>query len=242
MARLPRIVVPGLPLHIIQRGNNRLPVFFAEEDYRYYLNTLTEVSHRYGCAVHAYVLMTNHVHLLITPEANGSVSCCMQALGRKYVRYINDSYGRTGTLWEGRFKSALVDTDRYLLTCYRYIELNPVRANMVIGPDAYQWSSYRSNAMGHHDDLLIPHDKYIELGANSKARQQTYRLLFFRHTEDSKLNVIREATQTGTIIGNEMFKQEIARMLKRRVAIFDHGGDRKSRDFNEKKISSTLTP
>lgn len=242
MARLPRIVVPGLPLHIIQRGNNRLPVFFTEEDYRYYLDTLTEASHQHGCAVHAYVLMTNHVHLLMTPGAKDSVSYCMQALGRKYVRYINDSYGRTGTLWEGRFKSALVDTERYLLTCYRYIELNPVRANMVTLPGVYQWSSYRSNAMGHHDDLLSPHDKYIELGVDSKMRQQTYRQLFSCHADEDKLNMVREATQAGTIIGNEMFKQKITRMLKRRVDIFDHGGDRKSRDFNEKKISSALTP
>ena len=116
MARLPRIVVPGHPLHIIQRGNYRLPVFFTEEDYRCYLNTLTEDSLRYGRAVQAYVLMTNHVHLLMTPEAGESGSRCMQALGRKYVRYINDSYVRTGTLWEGRFKSALVDSDQYLLT------------------------------------------------------------------------------------------------------------------------------
>ena len=130
----------------------------------------------------------------------------------------------------------------YLLACYRYIELNPVRANMVIGPDGYQWSSYHSSAMGHHDDLLTAHDKYIELGADSKARQQMYRQLFSRHTEEDKLKIIRDATQTGTIIGNGMFKQEIARVLKRRVAIFDHGGDRKSRDFNEKRISSTLTP
>ncbi|MGB5766265.1 MAG: transposase [Arenicellales bacterium] len=242
MARLPRIVVPGLPLHIIQRGNNRLPVFFVEEDYRYYLNTLTEVSLRYGCAVHAFVLMTNHVHLLMTPEADESVSRCMQALGRKYVRYINDSYGRTGTLWEGRFKSALIDSDRYFLTCYRYIELNPVRANMVAEPGDYQWSSYRSNARGHQDDLITPHEKYIELGADSKERQQTYKQLFSFYTEEDRLNIIRDATQTGAIIGNEKFKQEIARMLKRRVARFDHGGDRKGRVFHEKKISSTLTP
>ena len=157
MARLPRIVVAGQPLHIIQRGNNRHVIFFADDDYRQYFADMEVAARRCGCAVHAYVLMTNHVHLLVTPEETEGPSRMMQAIGRRYVRYVNQTYRRTGTLWEGRFKSALIDADAYLLACSRYIELNQLRARMVQHPREYPWSSYRHNAHGATDVLFSEH-------------------------------------------------------------------------------------
>lgn len=148
MARQPRYVLPGQPQHVIQRGNNRDVIFVAEADYRFYLDKLKDACDRMGCEVHAYVLMTNHVHLLMTPYEENSLGRVMQSLGRRYVQYFNYRYRRTGTLWEGRYRATLIDAESYLLTCYRYIELNPVRAGMVSHPGDYPWSSYRSNALG----------------------------------------------------------------------------------------------
>ena len=147
MARLPRFVLPGQPQHVIQRGNNRQDIFRAKGDYHYYLEKLGEVADKHQCDIHAYVLMTNHVHLLVTPHQENSIGKMMQTLGRYYVQYFNDRYQRTGTLWEGRYKATLIDTEQYLLTCMRYIELNPVRAkNMAKHASEYPWSSYRCNA------------------------------------------------------------------------------------------------
>jgi putative transposase len=178
VARQPRLDFPGVPQHVVQRGNNRQPCFVAEEDYARYREDLHEAAAHCGCSIHAYVLMTNHAHLLVTGAATGAVSRMMQRLGRRYVAGFNASYRRTGTLWEGRFKSSLVDSRRYLLTCYRYIELNPVRAAMVADPAAYPWSSYRSNALGNEDGVISPHPVYLALGADAASRQAAYRTLF----------------------------------------------------------------
>ena len=152
MARLPRLIVPGFPHHVIQRGNNRQRIFETQADYAFFLELAQEHASQFGVAIHAYVLMPNHIHLLATPQtAQDALPKMMQAVGRRYVRHFNDSHGRTGTLWEGRYKSTLNDSERYLLTCSRYIELNPVRAGMVERPDAYQWSSFRCNADGLPD-------------------------------------------------------------------------------------------
>jgi len=148
MARLPRLYVPGCAHHIIQRGNNRQACFFDDLDYAFYLDKLKEASKKYRVSIHAFVLMTNHVHLLATPNDQYGISKMMQSLGRRYVGYVNATYQRTGTLWEGRYKSTLVDSEDYLLTVSRYIELNPVRADMVDHPAEYPWSSYRGNSMG----------------------------------------------------------------------------------------------
>lgn len=156
MPRRARLAVPGIPWHIIQRGNNRSPCFYADEDYRRYLDTLAEQAVKYDCAIHAYVLMTNHVHLLLTPQQEDSAALLMKHLGQRYVQYINRTYRRSGTLWEGRFKSCLAQEERYVLTCYRYIELNPVRANMVARPEDYRWSSYHTNGIGQPDPLITP--------------------------------------------------------------------------------------
>jgi len=170
MARLPRLNLPGIPQHVIQRGNNKQVSFFNDKDYVVYLDKLKLYSTKYSVAVHSYVLMTNHVHLLMTPETEQGVSQVMQALGRYYVRYINQTYERTGTLWEGRYKSTLVDSDNYFLTVSRYIELNPVRAGMVAHPADYLWSSYQCNALGKPIELITPHSLS---GAGKKSKAPT---------------------------------------------------------------------
>lgn len=154
--------------HVVQRGNDRQPCFAAEVDYQHYRQELAEAALRHGCAVHAYVLMTHHVHLLVTPAEVGGVSRLMQAIGRRYVACFNARYRRTGTLWERRFNSALVDSDRYLLTCYRCIELNPVRAGRVPGPREYPWSRHARDAHGSHDPRITPHAAYLRLGSTDR--------------------------------------------------------------------------
>lgn len=231
MARLPRIIIPGQPQHVIQRGNNRQAIFFAEMDYLKYLDVLRCSAAAQKCHIHAYVLMTNHVHLLLTPDREDSLSLMMQAVGRQYVRYMNKQYRRSGTLWEGRFKSALIDSGRYFLTCSRYIELNPVRANMVKAPGDYRWSSYRVNAHGLKNSWIMPHKLYIALGETGEDRQSSYRALFQAHVDAESLQLIRESTRQNTIIGDGRFQDEIQAMLKRRVFKHGHGGDRKSEQF-----------
>ncbi len=174
MARLPRICPPSIPQHVIQRGNNRSICFTGDQDFSAYANWLLEYSREYNVAVHAWVFMTNHVHLLVTPANSSGLSSMMQALGRRYVRYFNYQYRRTGTLWEGRFKSSLVQSETYLLQCYRYIELNPVRANMVDDPSAYTWSSYHCNALGIESKLCTPHEEYLKLG---KCKETCFHIL-----------------------------------------------------------------
>jgi putative transposase len=193
MPRPPRIVLPSVPLHIIQRGNNRVACFASHNDYLVYLDMLRECAFDCGCALHAYVLMTNHVHLLLTPDADNSASMMMQRLGRRYVHYFNRRHSRTGTLWEGRFRSSLVEDERYLMVCHRYIELNPIRARMAALPFDYPWSSYRANACGQRNDLLTPHPLYTRLGGNAMARQLAYRGLFREALTDETLDWIRQA-------------------------------------------------
>ena len=223
MPRKPRFVLPGVPLHVVQRGNNRDPIFFDESDYAAYLKWLGEAAERYGCAVHAYVLMTNHVHVLVTPGDSDGVSRMMQYLGRKYVPYINHSYGTTGTLWEGRFKASLIDAEGYLFSCMRYIELNPVRAAMVKSPAHYRWSSYRANAQGKEDALITPHARYLALGRTAEARSEAYRALFKSSLSEAELTDLRAAWQTGTPLGNERFKEKIETKLGVRVGYAARG-------------------
>lgn len=234
MARLPRIVLPGYPLHVVQRGNNRQACFFSEDDYLLYLKCVSDAAVRYGCFVHAYVLMTNHVHLLVTPTTKQSISTALQSVGRSYVRYINMTYRRSGTLWEGRYKSAVVDSERYLLACSRYIELNPVRAGMVDRPDDYRWSSYHCNALGVLDELVTPHTIYNDLGSSDNERQAAYRSMISACADTVDVNAIRHVTGQGAVLGDDRFLAQIEAVLGRRVSKFNHGGDRKSREFREK--------
>jgi putative transposase len=217
MARLPRIAPPGIPVHIIQRGNNRQICFVSEEDHLAYTGWLIEYSKKYGVDIHAWVMMTNHVHLLCTPRRDSALSRMMQALGRRYVRYFNFEYRRSGTLWEGRYKSCLVQAERYLLEVYRYIELNPVRAEMVTDPGEYRWSSYQVNALGNDHDLCTPHPQYLALGLKPEERMKNYRALFAHHVDGVLLDEIRTNGNKGMAIGNDRFKEEIETLSGRRL-------------------------
>lgn len=211
MPRRPRIKLPGYPQHLVQRGVNREPCFFAEEDYHGYLHWLKKSAADYRCAIHAYVLMTNHVHLLVTPETPEGLSRLMQSVGRRYVQYINRAYKRTGTLWEGRFKSSVVQAEHYFLLCSRYIELNPVRAGMVTDPGQYRWSSYRHNGLGERDERMTPHAEYLALGASAQVRQAAYRALFRPQLDDEALPDIRLALSQGQPLGNDRFSESLCR-------------------------------
>ena len=178
MPRALRACPINIPQHIIQRGNNRQTCFANEEDFANYAQWLRDASLRYAVDIHAWVFMTNHVHLLVTPKQEGGISAMMQHLGRRYVRYFNSRYERSGTLWEGRFKSCLIDSDAYLFQCQRYIELNPVRACMVKNPDNYRWSSYHAHARGIDTQIWTPHPLYLALGDNKTQRIKAYRELF----------------------------------------------------------------
>ena len=219
MARRPRLEFPCAPVHVVQRGNNRLPCFSHDDDYCAYLESLHESSVNTGVHVHAYVLMTNHVHLLLTAHAPHAVSRMMQALGRRYVRYINGVYRRTGTLWEGRFKSSLIDTRSYLLTCYRYIALNPVRAAMIASPAMYRWSSYARNALGAPQRLVTPHPEYTALGSSDSQRCAAYRELFQATLDADDLAAIRAHIEQERALGSPRFQAEIEAALARSVRL-----------------------
>jgi len=227
MPRQPRLDLAGLPQHVVQRGNNRQPCFLREQDYRCYLQLLLESTKVESCLVHAYVLMTNHVHLIVTPNAKGALSRCMQALGRRYVTYFNKTYRRTGTLWEGRYKASLVDNQAYLLTCYRYIELNPVRAAMVIHPEDYPWSSFHANALGINDPLIKPHREYLALDADPAQRLEAYRALFKSALSDDQLLDIRAHLQQQKALGTRRFQAAIEAELGRAAAVRPQGRPRK---------------
>jgi len=197
-----------MPYHIVQRGNNREACFIEPENYLYYLELWQELSRRYGVAVHAYVLMTNHIHFLATPETETALSNTMKVVGSRYAQYINKKYRRTGTLWEGRHRSSLVQSDRYLLTCMRYIELNPVRASMVDRPEVYQWSSYGCNAWGDAG-WLVQHEIYRQLGHTKESRCYAYRELFRYQLSEHDLHTIREAAHYCQPVGDDRFKQQI---------------------------------
>jgi putative transposase len=236
MARLPRMIIAGQPQHIIVRGNNRCEIFCCEDDYRFYLDKLLAGCIKHDCQVHAYVLMTNHVHLLMTPLSETSLSKTLQMLGRYYVQYFNYCYQRSGTLWEGRYKATLIDSESYLLTCMRYIELNPVRAAMVETPAEYPWSSYRKNALGQADELVIPHSEYLRLGRDEHERQSAYQALFSQVISETHINEIRDATNKAWALGDSRFKNSIQSQLVRRQEPSARGGDRKSAQFKIKQV------
>jgi len=213
MPRLRRYVLPGQPQHVIQRGNNRCPIFIADEDYGCFRHYLARACDLHGCHIHAYILITNHIHLLITPDKEDSISQTMQSIGRRYVQYFNHTYQRTGTLWEGRYKATLIDTEAYLLTCSRYIELNPVRANMVAHPADYRWSSFRANAYGEPDPLITAHAVYLAQHHDLDERQKHYQSLFAGQIDSKDIQTIRNAAQLSMPVGSDQFKTQIETAL-----------------------------
>ncbi|MEO6924443.1 MAG: transposase [Bryocella sp.] len=228
MPRQPRLDLANIRQHVVQRDNDRQPCFFTDVDRVRYLQDLREISQNEGCSVHAYVLMTNHVHLLMTPTASGQVSRVMQSLGRRYVRYINDRYRRTGTLWEGRCKSSLVDRETYLLHCYRYIELNPVRARTTLDPLDYLWSSHAQNAFGKDDPLIHPHPDYLALGSTDQERHSAYRALAMENLSQDHLEAIRTYLQRQHALGSDRFCIAIEKQLSRRTGPAKIGRPRKA--------------
>jgi putative transposase len=215
MPRRPRVHLDEVPLHIVQRGHNREPCFFGDADYRVYLHWLELALRDAQCALHAYALMTNHVHLLVTPRQAMLVPKLLIALGRRYVQYVNNRYRRTGTLWDSRYKSSLVDSETYLIACMRYIELNPVRAGMVRDPGEYPWTSYRANALGCSDPLVTAHAGYLALGFGGEAGRAAYRDLFHSELAPDVLSDIRVALDRGNPLGNRRFCEWVEGALGR---------------------------
>ena len=217
MARLPRLTLPGYPHHVIQRGNNRQPIFASVADYRYLLGLLHENAKKFNVAIHAYVLMGNHFHLLATPQADKGLPLLMQAVGRSYVRYFNDLQGRSGTLWEGRYRSTLIQTDRYLLACMAYIDLNPVRAGMVREAKDYPWSSH-GHYIGQRDDKIVsPHSLFWALGNTPFAREAAYADLVHAGISPAQQADLTRSALNGWALGEESFVTDLQKRTDRRV-------------------------
>ncbi|MEY4883154.1 MAG: hypothetical protein RIS34_1008 [Pseudomonadota bacterium] len=217
MARLPRLTLPGYPHHVIQRGNNRQAIFASLADYQTLLDLLRVNAEKFGVALHAYVLMTNHFHLLATPQTADALPQMMQAVGRSYVRYFNDSQGRTGTMWEGRYKSTLIQTDRYLLACMAYIDLNPVRAGLVAQAADYAWSSHGHYIGRRTDKLVTPHPLFWELGNTPFAREAAYADLVRAGVSDQQQRDLTQSALSGWALGEDDFVADLQKMTLRRV-------------------------
>jgi len=227
MPRKPRFFLPNVPNHVVQRGRNRDPVFYETADYLYYLTKLKDALIKYDVELHAYVLMTNHVHLLMSAKEVSGVSLVMQYVGRFYVSYINHKYGFSGSLWEGRFKSNLIDSDRYLFACMRYIELNPVRAGMVSSPDEYVYSSYHCNALNLADELITPHAEFVKLSDKLDLRSVFYANLFEQVIPNDVLAELKAGYQSGTPAGSGQFKESIEKVLQRKLGYAVRGRPKK---------------
>ncbi|HAW94471.1 MULTISPECIES: transposase [unclassified Arsukibacterium] len=207
MPRRKRYLIANMPYHVVQRGHNRCNCFYDEIDKACYLSILETYLTAYQVQLHAFVLMSNHVHLLLTAGKEGVISNVIQNLGRDYVHYFNKRYHRVGTLWDGRFKDSLVETDQYFLTCQRYIELNPVRAKMVAHPADYHWSSYHANARGIKIKVITPHQVYLNLAETSEKRLENYQALFEGGLPDHDLESIRDAIKHSYPLANESYIQ-----------------------------------
>ncbi len=229
MPRKTRMYLPGIPAHVVQRGHNRDACFFDTRDYQFYLAQLGVGLRRYGVALHAYVLMTNHVHLLMTPECEAGISRLMAHMGRQYVQYSNRRYRRSGARWEERHKASLVQAETYSLSCMRYIELNPVVAGMVQAPEQYRWTSYRTHAWGDHDALLTEHPIYRRLGDTPRVRQHAYRELFRAPVDERDIHDIRRCVAFNHPLGNERFRKQIEAITGRRVGYAARGRPRRNR-------------
>ncbi len=218
MARLPRLTLPGYPHHVIQRGNNRQAIFAKPADYQRLLDLLDDNARQFEVAIHAYVLMSNHFHLLVTPQSSDGLPQMMQAVGRRYVRYFNDSQQRSGTLWEGRYRSTLIQTDRYLLACMAYIDLNPVRAGLVAQAADYPWTSHGHYIGRNLDKLVTPHPLVWELGNTPFAREAAYAELVQAGINPVHQSALTQATLSGWALGEPDFVADLQKRTQRRVA------------------------
>lgn len=217
MARLPRLTLPENPHHVIQRGNNRQPIVYSQADKNRLLRTIEEYAEKFQVDVHAYVLMDNHFHLLLTPHSNDGLSQMMQAVGRSYVRYFNNAHGRTGTLWEGRYKSTVIQTERYLLACMIYIDLNPVRAGLCNSAADHAWSSHGHYIGARHDKLITPHVLYWELGNTPFAREAAYTELVQNGVHADKQSALTQSTLHGWVLGEPEFVARLQKNTGRRL-------------------------
>jgi len=217
MARLPRLIVPGQPHHVIQTGNNNQPIFRETEDYQAFLGWLRTAAKNYKVAVHAYVLMPDHLHLLVTPADADGLGQMMQWIGRYYVPYFNQKYGRSGTLWNGRYKTSLIDAEQYFMSCSRYIEFNPVRNGMVARAEDYPWSSYPHHAGLRSDGLIVDHPKFWELGNTPFQREAAYIALAEPALSEDEISLISKALLKGWPLGTEQFKTALQHKVKRQV-------------------------
>lgn len=218
MARLPRLTLAGYPHHVIQRGNNRQAIFASTLDYKRLLDLLDENARKFGVAVHAYVLMSNHFHLLLTPQTSDGLPQMMQAVGRRYVRYFNDAQKRSGTLWEGRYKSTVIQTERYLLACMAYIDLNPVRAGLVAQARDYPWSSHGHFIGQCSDKLLTPHPMIWELGNTPFAREAAYAEMVRSGISPAQQAGLTDSALRGWALGEADFVADLQKRTERRVA------------------------
>ncbi len=223
MPRKPRFFLPNVPSHVVQRGRSREPVFFEPADYYFYLEKLREALLKYDVSLHSYVLMTNHIHLLMTAKDEIGISQVMQYIGRFYVPYVNNKYGFSGSIWEGRFKSNLIESERYLFSCMRYIEQNPVRADMVSSPEDYLYSSYHVNALGLDGLIVSPHILFTQLSQDKAKQHEFYRLLFGEAISQDDLNEVRLGCSSGTPIGSSRFKEKIESVVGRKIGHLSKG-------------------
>jgi putative transposase len=217
MARLPRLVIPHQPHHVIQTGNNHQVIFREPEDYTAFLAWLREAARQFKISIHAYVLMPTHLHLLVSPSDSTGLGRMMQWVGRQYVPYFNNRYQRTGTLWQGRYRATVIESEPYFLTCSRYIELNPVRAGLVGTPNDYPWSSHAHHVGAKSDPLITDHPIYWALGNTPFHREAAYRELLDQDVSEAEIHVLTEATLKGWPLGSEKFKALLARQTSRRV-------------------------
>jgi len=229
MPRVARNIISDIPYHVIHRGNNRQKIFFCDGDYRYFLSLIEEAKKKYGCRLYSYVLMPNHIHLLLeSPKSSENLAKYIKLLAQKYSQRINKRYKRTGTLWEGKYKSSLISKDNYLLACSRYIEMNPVRAHIVKDPKDYMWGSYRYKiGQGEGAVLLDPDPLYIDLGKDGNERQKNYRNWFKESIPPKEWDLIRKAVNKGGVFGSSNFKERMEKLLGRSLDIRDRGRPKK---------------
>ena len=229
MPRGPRPVIPEIPHHIIHRGNNRQQVFFTDKDHSFLIKTIQEAKKEFNCLIYGYCFMKNHIHIIVQPTLMDSLSKMLKLVAGRYTRYINKIYKRTGTLWEGRFKSSPIEQERYLLGCIRYIEMNPVRAKLVKDPRDYRWSSYSKRAFGEDDPILDSDPYYLELGKTSRERREAYRVWFKESFAEDELNHIREGIRRTVPIGSKDFTNKLSQILGRNVVYRPRGRPRREK-------------